>query len=210
MIRGSGVRMAGFLRMCLLVWVVLGVSAAWAADDRMAERVLGKDSAPVRVDEFISLTCSHCAEFYNTTLPDLEKRYVDTGKVKFILHDFPLDGVSLKAAAVARCMPVDEYYPFVKTLYATQLTWAFGGGNPETNLIQYAKLGGLSEDKAKACANDTDLQNAIIAERTEAGSKYNIEATPTFVINNGAEVIKGAQSADAFAAVFDRLLATRK
>jgi protein-disulfide isomerase len=194
----------------LAVFVITASSAAQAGDDRMADRVLGKADAPIKVEEFVSLTCSHCAEFYESTLPELEKRYIDTGKVRFIMRDFPLDGVGLKAAAIARCMPADEYYPFIKTLYAAQMTWAFGGGNPETNMIRYAKLGGLSEDKAKACANDTALQNAIIAERTDATTKYKIEATPTFVINDGAETISGAQKADAFAVLFDRLLAAKK
>jgi protein-disulfide isomerase len=203
--------MASVLKAFLLaVFAIAASSAAEAGDARMADRVLGKEDAPIKVEEFVSLTCSHCAEFYTDILPEIEKRYIDTGKVRFILRDFPLDGISLKAAAVARCMPVDEYYPFVKTLYATQMTWAFSGGNPEANLIQYAKLGGLPEDKAKACANDTALQDLIIAERTDATAKYKVEATPSFVINDGAETINGAQKADAFAAVFDRLLTKKK
>jgi protein-disulfide isomerase len=194
----------------LAVFMTLASASAFADDPRMVNRVLGSPDAPIKVDEFVSLTCTHCAEFYTTILPDLEKKYIDTGKVKFILHDFPLDGNSLKAAAVARCMPSDEYYPFVKTLYKALNTWAFGTGNPEDNLIQYAKLGGLSEEKARACANDTNLQNAIIAERTTASEKYQVEATPTFIVNDGVEVIKGAQPADAFSAVFDKLLAAKK
>ena len=200
----------GFRAILLAVLVCLGAGSAVAEDGRLADRVVGKASAPIKVDEYMSLTCSHCAEFYDTVLPKLEKRYAETGKVRFVLHDFPLDGVSLKAAALARCMPEDEYFPFVRTLFSAQKSWAFGGGNPEANLIQYAKLGGLSEEKAKACANDTKLQDAIIAARTEAGKKYNVEATPTFVINDGLEIINGAQSEEAFAAVFDRLLGTKK
>ena len=193
----------------LAIFVTVASTTVFAADDRMADRVLGKENAPIKVDEFVSLTCSHCAEFYDKTLPELEKRYVDTGKVRFVMHDFPLDGIALKAAAVA-CMPVDEYYPFIKTLYRAQMAWAFGGSNPEGNLIQYAKLGGLSEEKAKACANDTALQNAIIAERAEATTKYKVEATPTFIVNDGVEVVKGAESAENFAKIFDRLLAGKK
>lgn len=203
--------MASVLRALLLgIFVLAGSAAAQAADDRMGDRILGKPDAPVKVEEFVSLTCSHCAEFYTTTLPQLEKRYVDTGKVRFILREFPLNGIDLKAFAIARCMPADEYYPFVKTLYGAQMSWAFGEGNPEDHLIQYAKLGGLPEDKAKACANDTKLQDEIVAERTAAGDKYKVEATPTFVINDGAETINGAQSVDVFAATFDRLLAAKK
>ena len=185
----------------------VGVMAPAIANNApVPDRILGKASAPVTVDEFVSLTCSHCADFYNNILPGLEKDYVDTGKVKFVLHDFPLDGTSLKAAVIARCMPEDEYYPFVKLLYKNQASCA----DPEKIMLQYAKLGGLSDDKAKICLADTKLQDAIIAERTEAASKYNVEATPTFVINGGAEVIKGAQTPAAFTEIFDRLLAPKK
>ncbi len=176
---------------------------------KLPDRVLGKTDAPVTVEEYVSLTCTHCAEFYTTTLPELETKYVDTGKVRFILRDFPLDGVALKAATLARCMPEDEYYPFIKTVYKSQMSWATAP-NPETILMQYAKLGGLSDDKAKACLADTKLQDAIVAERTTATQNLNIQATPTFVMNNGAEKIEGAQPAAAFAAAFDRLLAAKK
>ena len=201
------------LNTCLWIFAVLlglfSLPTHADTDPRMAERVLGKADAPVKVEEFVALTCSHCADFYTNILPDLEKKYVDTGKARFILRDFPIDGVSLKASAVARCMPADEYFPFVSTLFKTQMQWAFGGGNPETNLIQYAKLGGLPEDKAKACLADTKLQDAIIAERS-MGEKYKVEATPTFVINDGAEIIQGAQSVEAFSTVIDRQLAGKK
>ncbi|MGB9153417.1 MAG: thioredoxin domain-containing protein [Alphaproteobacteria bacterium] len=203
--------MASVLKAFLLaVFVLAASSVAQAADDRMGDRVLGNPNAPIKVEEFVSLTCSHCAEFYNTVLPELEKRYVDTGKVKFIMRDFALNGIDLKAFAVARCMPADEFYPFVKTLYANQVSWAFSGGDPIAKMIQYAKLGGLSEDKAKACAADTKLQDALVAERTDAGTKYKIEATPTFIINDGMETVNGVEKADAFAATFDALLAAKK
>lgn len=206
-----------YIRLKIFVFAVLLIASTTSyaadlrvADPRMADRVLGKTDAPIKVDEYVSLTCSHCAEFYNATLPDLEKKYIDTGKVKFILHDYPLDGVSLKAAAVARCMPVDEYYPFVKILYKNLMTWAFGGGDAVNNLIQYAKLGGLSEEQARACANEAKLQDAIVAERTDATEKEKVEATPTFVINDGVEVVRGAETAEHFAAIFDRLLSAKK
>ena len=199
----------------LLVSVPFFVAPAYAvdttgSDPRMSERSLGKADAPIKVDEFVSLTCSHCAEFYNTILPDLEKKYIDTGKVRFVMHDFPLNGTSLKAAAVARCLPTDEYFPFVKVLYKNLMTWAFGSGDPVANLIQYSKLAGLSDEQAKACANDSKLQDAIVAERTTASDKYKVEATPTFVVNDGSDVIQGAQPADAFAVIFDRILSAKK
>jgi len=171
--------------------------------------VLGSDKAPIKVDEYMSLNCGHCADFFEKTMPELEKKYVETGKVRFVMHDFPLNRDSLKAAAIARCMPEDQYLPFIKTLFSAMNTWAFSG-NPEAKLVQYAALGGLAADKAKACANDKKLQDEIIADRVAAVSKYHIEATPTFVVNDGAEIINGALSAEEFSALFDRLLAKKK
>jgi protein-disulfide isomerase len=186
-----------------------GSASASAQTTILPDRIRGNIDAPVTVEEYISLTCPHCAEFYLTTLPELEKRYVDTGKVKFILRDFPLDGTALKAATIARCMPEEQFYPFITILYQTQTSWALLP-NPESQIMQYARLGGLSEDKAKACLKDTKLQDAIVTERTDAAQKYNIESTPTFVMNNGAEKISGAVSIDAFSSLFDRLLAIKK
>ncbi len=190
----------------LLAVLVLTASPAGAQDKRF---VTGSDKAPIRVDEYMSMNCGHCADFIAKTLPELEKKYVETGKVRFIMHDFPLNRDSLKAAAIARCMPEDQYLPFIKTLFSAMNTWAFAG-NPEKKLVQYATLGGLDADKAKACANDKKLQDEIIAERLAAVSKYHIEATPTFVVNEGVEIINGAISAEEFSALFDRLLAKKK
>ena len=180
-----------------------------AAADVVPERVMGKAEAPITVQEFVSLTCSHCAEFYTTVLPELEKRYVDTGKVRFILRDFPLDGPGLKAATLARCLPADQYYPFVNILYKNQMQWAVAPA-PEQILIQYAGMSGLSADKAKACLANTALIDGIVAKRTEASQKYDINATPTFIVNDGAEKLVGSRTVDEFAAVLDRLLAAKK
>ncbi len=192
----------------LIAGTALAVDVAHAADIAVPERILGDPKAPITVEEFVSLTCPHCAEFYINVLPQLQKAYVDNGKVKFILRDFPLDGSSLKASALARCMPADEFYPFIEVLYKNQMAWAIGPDS-EKILVQYAKLGGLDGDKAKACLNDPAMQDALVAGRTDAGKKYNIDATPTFIINEGAERLQGAQTAQQFGAVFDKLLAAK-
>ncbi len=192
-----------------LVALLCAVALPVLADDSLPDRILGRRDAPITVEEYVSMTCPHCAEFYIKDLPELEKTYVDTGKVRFILRDFPLDGVALKAAVVARCMPEDEYYPFIKTLYGNMMAWA-NAQNVDQALIQYAKLGGLSEANAKTCLQDQVLQDRVIAERTKAAEKLNIQATPTFVINYGVEKLQGAQTVAQFSAVFDRLLAAKK
>lgn len=173
------------------------------------ERVLGKADAPVTIEEYASLTCPHCADFYTQVLPEIEKRYVDTGKVKLIFRDFPLDGTGLKAAALARCMPKEQYYPFVSTLYKNLMAWAMSS-NPEETLTQYAKLGGLPADRAKACLSDNAMFDAIVAIRNNATESYGIDATPVFILNGGAEKINGAKSIDEFSAAIERVLAGKK
>lgn len=195
-------KIKSFGLMVLLLFLAL---PALADDGAFPERSIGKKDAPIKVDEFISLTCTHCAHFYNDILPDLEKKYVDTGKVRIVMHDFPLDGLGLKIAALARCMPEDEYFPFVKVLYKNQMNWV-ASSDAEKIVTQYAKLGGLAEDKAKACLLDSKMQDQVVAERTDAQQKYSIASTPTFVINNGTEKIEGAQPVEKFSAIFDKIL----
>ena len=194
----------------LLMLLCSSLAPAYAETTALKEHVLGKADAPITVEEYASLTCSHCGDFANTVLPELEKRYIDTGKVRFIFRDFPLDGVALKAATLAHCMPEGQYYPFIKVLFKNQMSWITADGGPEKVLIQYAQLGGLDEEKAKACLNDTKLQDAVVASRTEGTEKYKIEATPSFVINKGQETLKGGQSVESFSATFDRLLAKKQ
>jgi protein-disulfide isomerase len=194
----------------LLAFLALALStSAWADGTTFPDKTIGKESAPVIIDEYISLTCPHCAEFYLHTLPEIEKRYVKTGKVKMVIHDYPLDGLSLKAAALARCMPPDEYFPFLQILYDNQAKWAVAG-NADKILVQYARLGGLDEDRARFCLNDPNIQGAIVAERSAAEQMYDIQSTPTFVFNKGVEKMAGASDIDGFAVIIDRMLAHSK
>jgi protein-disulfide isomerase len=174
----------------------------------LPEHALGKADAPIRVDEYISFTCSHCGEFYNNILPQIEKNYIEPGKVRFVMHNFVRDGVDLKAAQLAYCMPPDEFFPFVQMVYKNQMNWAMNP-TPEKVLITYAKLGGLAEDQADKCLKDEALQTALVAERDKATEKFKIEATPTFVINGGTDTISGALPYDQFAKSFDKLLAEK-
>lgn len=177
-----------------------------AADPRLAERFIGKADAPVTIIEYASLTCSHCAHFQKEILPKLKQEFVDTGKVKLIFRDFPLDGTALKAAAVARCMPENAYHAFLNILFSTQDNWAFGKEDPMAGVIQNAKLGGLSLDQANICLADTKLLDGISAIRLTAQDKYKIESTPTFILNDGADKIMGAQPIEVFREKINKLL----
>ena len=87
-----------------------------------AVHVLGSADAPVTIYEFSSLGCSHCADFHLNMLPELKKDYIDSGKVKLVFADFPIDAKSMKGAMLARCMPADKYFDFLSLLFKKQLT----------------------------------------------------------------------------------------
>lgn len=202
--------MARLLGVFVALFVLLGLSnPGFAQNATFPNRTIGQEHAPVVIDEYISLTCPHCAHFYLNILPELEKRYVKTGKVKIIVHDYPLDGLSLKAASLARCMPSEEYFAFVQILYDNQAKWV-GSPNPEKILVQYARLGGLDEERGRQCINDQNIQGQIVAERQAAQDMYDVSSTPTFVFNKGVEKMGGAGDIDTFAATINRMLAHSK
>ena len=180
---------------------ILTSSSARAADGAQGsslrtERTLGSPDAPVTVLEFFSLTCTHCAAFSRTTFPRVKTELIDTGKIRFVFNDFPLDKVALAAAAVARTLPPERYEPFVQALFANQDRWAFGRGiDNKEELWKTAALAGMSRPIFDAAYEDVALKEWIIAEQNAAQLRYKIEATPSFVINghksSGALDFKG-------------------
>jgi len=144
-------------------------------------RSIGSARAPITVTEFFSLTCTHCAAFTRESFPEIKSKLIDTGKVHWVFVDYPLDKIALTAAMVARSLPADLYEPFVVALYQNQLHWAFNSDlDPIEGLAQEAALAGLPRSQFDKIVADTDLQNFILQERTDASNKYSIDATPTF------------------------------
>lgn len=158
--------------------------------DVLTDHVLGNATAPVTVIEYFSLGCSHCAHFHKEILPDVVKKYVATGKLKIMFRDFPLNGLSLKAAQLTQCMPEDRYFPFVKTLFENMEAWS-EAKDPEATLTQYAKLAGMPGERVTKCLNDKAIQDAIIKRRIEAENQFKVSATPTFVVNYGQDSFTG-------------------
>jgi protein-disulfide isomerase len=147
-------------------------------------RAIGNRDAKITVEEWMSLTCTHCADFAQHTFPELKKNLIDTDKVRWVFNDFPLDQVALKAAMVARALPPNQYEPFIIALFNTQDRWAFAQGvNPEKALWDMAALAGMNHATFEAAFNDAALQNWILQNQKMAEDKYKIDATPTFVIN---------------------------
>ena len=165
-----------------LIAAPLGASAQTAVPTPAPEdRVLGKADAPITIIEYASLTCPHCAEFDKDTLPKIKQDWIDTGKAKLIYRDFPLDGLALRAAMLARCAPPERYFAFIDTLFQSQQSWARNDWEPALGRI--AKLGGMSEEQFKKCMSDEALGNAVVQMRTTAANEYGVESTPTFFIN---------------------------
>ncbi|MEA2739627.1 MAG: hypothetical protein QOH05_2934 [Acetobacteraceae bacterium] len=184
---------AGFI----LGAVALRSNAARADDGPRAERFIGKPDAKVTVGEYFSLTCTHCAAFAQGTMLDLKKNLIDTGTVRWVFHDYPLDQVALTASMVARYLPVDRYEPFINALFASQNRWAFGRGNdPTDELWKIAGLAGMSRQTFDKAIGDTGLRDWIIQQQKADTDKWSIDSTPSFVING--QKYAGEMSYDAF------------
>jgi protein-disulfide isomerase len=157
---------------------------AFALDARLSPRGTGQASAPVVVTEFFSLTCGHCANFHNTVWPKVKSELVDTGRVRMVWRDFPLDGVALLAAAVARALPEERYEPFLSTLFQTQDRWAFAQGRQRQELQRLAALAGMDAQTFDAVAADQEFHRGILQQRLEAEQRHQIRATPSFLFNS--------------------------
>lgn len=190
------------LRLAVVLLALALVPGLARATD-LGEPAIGDPNAPVTIIEFASLTCPHCASFHVNTLPELEKRYIDTGKVRLVLRDFPLDQMALKASVIAHCAGPDRYPQFAQVFFAQQASWA-RASDPEKALRQLAQLGGLGADKVDACLADKSLEDAILQARLDGQQKYDIQSTPTFIINGKSH--SGDQSIEKFAELIDPLL----
>ena len=168
----------------------------------LPDQILGKEDAPVTVIEYASMTCGHCATFHTNTYPEFKKRYVDTGKVRYILREFPLDPLAAGAFMLARCAGKDRYYPLVETLFQQQRTWAVQ--KPLEPLFAIAKQAGFTQQTFDACLQDQKMLDGIEWVRARGAEKFKVNSTPTFFING--KIFKGALSIEDMAKAIDPLL----
>jgi protein-disulfide isomerase len=146
----------------------------------LGEQSVGKPDAPVTVIEYASMTCGHCANFHNKSYPELKKRYIDTGKVRYILREFPLDPLAAGAFMLARCAGKDKYFPLVETLFEQQQQWAVQ--RPIEPLFAIARQAGFTRESFDACLKDQKMLEGIEWVR-DRGAKFGVNSTPTFFIN---------------------------
>jgi len=192
---------AGFAAATLTAMGLPHASAQTVSVDELAvpgplgDVEIGNKNAKVTVIEYASLTCSHCATFHEKTWPALKQKWIDTGKVRFILREFPLDPLSTAAFMLARCGGNDKYYPMVDLLFSQQKNWAFSN-KPVEALLSLAKQAGFSQESFEACLKNQQIYDAVNAVRDRAAQKLGVSSTPTFFING--QVQRGALSVEEF------------
>jgi len=181
----------------------LATPRAHAADSILGVRSLGDDKAPVTVIEWYSLTCSHCAAFDRESMPQIRRDLIETGKVRIVYGDFPLDQLALTAAVVARSLPPQRYVPFIEALFASQDRWAFARGvNNTDEIAKMAALAGMSRAAFDTAVANNELRAAILAAQDEAQRIFKVDSTPSFIFNGpGASnrMQAGGMSPEAFA-----------
>ena len=168
------------------------------------DRILGNPQAPITIVEYASLTCPHCAHFANDVLPEIKKEWIDTGKAKLVLRDFPLDEPALRAAMIARCAPADRYYAFADTFFAAQEKWVRSPDYREA-LARLAKLGGMGKEEFDTCLKNTELENKVVEGRLKATQELEVNSTPTFFVNGSK--LAGAPTAEEFEKLLSSLAA---
>ncbi len=166
----------------------------------LEEMSLGDANAPNVVVEYASMTCPHCAEFHAKVLPELKSKFVDTGKMRFIFREFPLDELSAFASMVARCSGKDKYFPLIDALFKSQERWS-RDEDPESKLREVAKENGLSEEEFDRCLDDQKLIDDIVAVRKRANEEFKVNATPSFFVNG--KPLDDPSSVDNFAALLE-------
>ena len=156
--------------------------------DNMRKQFMGSKNAPIKIKEYFSLTCGHCANFHVKTLPQLKERYIDTGKVQLEFIDYPLDRLAIIAATLARTLPTEDgYLEAISILLKKQKQWAYSK-KPLDELRSIAKLFGVSSKQFDEVLKNIPLMQQIINKMEKESKNFNIESTPTFIINNNHKI----------------------
>lgn len=166
--------------------------------------ILGNKSAPVTIIEYSSLSCPSCAFFHDAIFDDIKANYIDTGKVRFIHRNYPLNEAAMRAAIVPICAGKNKYFIFLKSLFETQSSWM----NNKSALQSIAALGGMPKQQLAKCMADKTIENQLLQSRLDAHNILEINATPTFFING--EKISGVPGKENIYKIIDQKLADAK
>jgi protein-disulfide isomerase len=148
----------------------------------LGEMTLGDPQAPNVVIEYMSMTCPHCQRFHSDVYPEFKKKYVDTGKVYFILREYPLDPLAKAAIVLARCEPKERFFPLVDLMFDHQSEWAFVP-NPVLALQDLLKQAGFTQESFQACLTNQPILDGVNWVQDRAQKQFGVASTPTFFIN---------------------------
>jgi len=189
--------LAGFSPLRLIASAMAQSAADVAKPVSLPDMALGPANAPVTITEFASMTCPHCAAFNADVFPKIKSTYIDTGKIRYIFREFPLDIKAAAGSMLARCIAKDDagkYFAVIDMLFKQQGDWVMK--NTTETLTRIGKQAGLSQEQVEACLKDQALLDKIAADQKYAVDVLKVNSTPTFFING--EVIKGEASFDEF------------
>ena len=165
--------------------------------EALESKSFGNENAKVKIVEFASLTCGHCAKFHNEVMPILKEKYIEKGLIHFTYKDFPLDKFALKASMIARCAGNEKFFKFLDVFYKKQKDWT-RTKDPFKSLLKIAKFGGLKDEELKVCIGNKSIEDGILKQRLNSSKKYDIKATPTLYLNgekyNGDLTIEALES----------------
>jgi protein-disulfide isomerase len=163
----------------------------------LPDMALGPANASVTITEFASMTCPHCAAFNETVFPKIKSEFIDTGKIRYIFREFPLDIKAAAGSMLSRCIAKDDatkYFAVTDMLFRQQNDWVMK--NTTETLTRIGKQAGLSQQQVEACLKDQALLDKIAADQKYASEVLKVDSTPTFFING--EKIKGEASFEEF------------
>lgn len=176
-----------------------------AKPQSLLDMALGPKDAKVTIYEYASMTCPHCAAFNAEVFPKLKKEYIDTGKVRYVFREFPLDIKAAAGSMLARCIAkgdANKYFAVTDLLFRSQGDWVMT--NTTQNLERIGKQAGLSKEQVDNCLKDQSLLDKIAGDQKYASEVLKVDSTPTFFING--ERIKGEASLEEFEKKINPLL----
>jgi protein-disulfide isomerase len=189
--------LAGFSPLRLIDGAMAQSASDVAKPQSLPDMALGPATAPVTITEYASMTCGHCANFNETIFPKIKSEYIDSGKIRWVFREFPLDIKAAAGSMLARCIAKDDagkYFAVIDMLFKQQTDWVTK--NTTETLTRIGKQAGLSQQAVEACLKDQALLDKIAADQKFASEVLKVNSTPTFFING--EMVKGATSFEEF------------
>jgi len=187
-----------------IVGAVAGSARAQSMEIFPDDRILGSADAPLTIIEYSSLTCPHCAALHADALPRIKETWIADGRARLVFRHYPLDGLALRAAAVADCVDGDRFFAFLDLLFQNQQRWA-RAKDPIQALGQVASLAGIGQSQFEGCVKDEAKMDKILTRAQDGSATYKVESTPTLIANG--RKIEGALSFEEFDAIFTKIAA---